>query len=85
MKKVRTRGGDGDAEPPSLAREGENAASALTMMRLVKPFGEPNNGAQSPGLAGVDEEGPVRKNPQPAPVFAPRWAPTVMVRARQMP
>ena len=60
VKKVRTRGGDGDAEPPSLARDGENAASALTMMRLVKPSGEPNNGAQREELAGVDEEGPVR-------------------------
>ena len=60
VKKVRTRGGDGDAEPRSLARDGENAASALTMMRLVKPSGEPNNGAQREELAGVDEESPVR-------------------------
>jgi hypothetical protein len=53
--------------------------------RLVKPPGELNPESWPEALAGVDEEGPVRMKLQPAPLLAPRWAPTVVVVNRQMP
>ena len=63
VKKVRTRGGDGDVEPSGLVGDGENAAPASMMKRSVKPSREPNSGIRPAELTGVDEESPVRMEP----------------------